>query len=86
MRDLRRIVWHRGMFLTPQHFQTADNRVDETIQFRFSSSLFANWGVTDLRIIEESLANGLFSTSARRDVAHSGWSSGAIGRQRLHGR
>jgi type VI secretion system protein ImpJ len=49
------------MFLTPQHFQTADNRVDETIQFRFSSSLFANWGVTDLRLDEESLVNGLFS-------------------------
>ena len=49
------------MFLTPQHFQTADNRVDETIQFRFASSLFANWGVTDLRLDEESLVNGLFT-------------------------
>lgn len=49
------------MFLTPQHFQTADNRVDETIQFRFNSSLFANWGVTDLRLDEEALANGLFT-------------------------
>ncbi len=60
MRNLRRVVWSRGMFLTPQHFQTLDDWIDETTQFRSTASNFANWGVLDLNVDEESLANGLF--------------------------
>lgn len=60
MRNLRRVVWSRGMFLTPQHFQTLDSWIDESSQFRFTASNFANWGVLDLSIDHESLANGLF--------------------------
>lgn len=48
------------MFLTPQHFQTLDSWIDEASQFRFTASNFANWGVLDLNIDQESLANGLF--------------------------
>ncbi len=48
------------MFLTPQHFQTLDQWIDETYQFRFTASNFSNWGVLDLSIDQESLANGLF--------------------------
>jgi type VI secretion system protein ImpJ len=49
------------MFLTPQHFQAADNWAEDALQFRFSASAFANWGAIDLRIDEDSLANGLVS-------------------------
>jgi len=48
------------MFLTPQHFQTLDSWIDESAQFRFTASNFANWGVLDLSIDQESLTNGLF--------------------------
>lgn len=48
------------MFLTPQHFQTQDHFVEDTLQFRFSASQFANWGVTELTVDVEALANGLF--------------------------
>ncbi|MBV9504963.1 MAG: type VI secretion system baseplate subunit TssK [Acidobacteriia bacterium] len=61
MRDLRRVVWSRGMFLTPQHFQAADNWVENSLQFRFRASEFANWGAIELRTDEEALANGLLS-------------------------
>src|ERR1039458_8300398 len=72
MRNLRRVVWSRGMFLTPQHFQTLDRWVDETLQFRSNASNFANWGVLDLSIDQESLANGLFKIRASQGVLPDG--------------
>jgi type VI secretion system protein ImpJ len=72
MRNLRRVVWSRGMFLTPQHFQTADNWMDEALQFRFAASNFANWGVVSLGIQEESLANGLLVLHTCRGILPDG--------------
>ena len=60
------------MFLTPQHFQTADNWIEEALQFRFAASNFANWGVVDIGIQEESLGNGIFVLHACRGVLPDG--------------
>jgi type VI secretion system protein ImpJ len=72
MRNLRRVVWSRGMFLTPQHFQSLDNWIDETSQFRFTASHFANWGVLELNIDEESLTNGLFRVRSAQGILPDG--------------
>lgn len=61
MKNSHRIVWSKGMFMTPQHFQTQDQFSEDNLHFRFGSTCFANWGVTQLRIDLESLANGLFT-------------------------
>ena len=60
MKNRHGVVWTKGMFLTPQHFQTQDQFFDEALQFRFAASEYANWGVTALEIDSEALANGLF--------------------------
>ncbi len=60
MKARNRVVWTKGMFLTPQHFQTQDQFFEDAIQFRFAASNYANWGVTDLEIDSEGLGNGLF--------------------------
>jgi type VI secretion system protein ImpJ len=60
MKNRHRVVWTKGMFLTPQHFQTQDRFVEDALQFRFGASYFANWGVTELDIDSDALANGLF--------------------------
>ena len=72
MKNLRRVVWSRGMFLTPQHFQTLDNFIEDTLQFRFNASNYCNWGVVDLGIDQESLANGLFTVHHCRGVLPDG--------------
>ena len=72
MKNLRRVVWSRGMFLTPQHFQTNDNFVEDSLQFRFNASNFANWGVVDLAIDQEALVNGLFTVHHCRGVLPDG--------------
>lgn len=60
------------MFLTPQHFQTMDRFLDDSLQFRFAASHFANWGVVDLGIDQESLTNGLFTLHNCRGVLPDG--------------
>jgi type VI secretion system protein ImpJ len=72
MKNLHRVVWSKGMFLTPQHFQTQDEYLENLFQFRFTASHFANWGVTDLNIDEQSLANGLFTLRYCRGVLPDG--------------
>lgn len=52
------VVWSKGMFLTPQHFQTQARFQHETQHFRFMSSCYANWGVTELAFDRAALANG----------------------------
>src|SRR6266700_4105644 len=59
MKNRHRVVWTKGMFLTPQHFQTQDQFFENAIHFRFAASHYANWGVTALDIDSEALANGL---------------------------
>src|SRR5690242_9549868 len=60
MKNRHRVVWTKGMFLTPQQFQTQDQFFEDNLQFRFVASQFANWGVTELDIDSESLGNGTF--------------------------
>lgn len=63
MRNRHRVVWTKGMFLTPQQFQTQDQFFEDALQFRFAASQFANWGVTVLDIDSDALGNGLFRLS-----------------------
>lgn len=60
MRNRHRVVWTKGMFLTPQQFQTQDQFFEDALQFRFAASQFSNWGVTELDIDSEALGNGIF--------------------------
>jgi type VI secretion system protein ImpJ len=61
MKKLERVVWSKGMFLTPQHFQAQDEYFEELLQFRFGASNFANWGFSGLSVDEAALANGQFT-------------------------
>ncbi len=72
MKNSHRVVWSKGMFLTPQHFQTQDRYFEDLLQFRFATSHFANWGVIDLAADSEALANGLFSLQKCRGVLPDG--------------
>ena len=64
MRTRHRVVWNKGMFLNPQHFQTQDQFFADNIQFRFDASNYANWGVTKLEVDTEALSNSLFRLNA----------------------
>jgi type VI secretion system protein ImpJ len=57
----QKVVWTKGMFLMPQHFQAQDEYFEQALHFRASVSSFANWGLSRLGIDEASLVNGQFT-------------------------
>src|SRR4051794_28358467 len=71
-KNLQRVVWAKGMLLTPQHFQSLDNYIDDTLHFRFAASAFANWGITDIGFDEEALADGRLTITTLRGVMSDG--------------
>src|SRR5262249_18538586 len=67
-----RVIWTKGMFLSPQHFQSQDLYFEDLIHFRFRASHFANYGVTKLEVDTDALSNGLFRIVAARGLMPDG--------------
>ncbi len=61
MSKARKVVWTKGMFLMPQHFQAQDQYFEDSLHFRAGISNFANWGFSRLAVDEASLVNGFFA-------------------------
>lgn len=61
MRQLQPVIWSKGTFLTPQHLQTRDRFLENTLQFRLEALNFRPWGFQELRIDQEALAAGNFA-------------------------
>jgi type VI secretion system protein ImpJ len=72
MKRQSRVVWTKGMFLSPQHFQAQDLYFEDLLHSRFGASHFANYGVTDLQIDADSVANGLFKLVSARGMLPDG--------------
>jgi len=61
MAKAQKVVWTKGMFLMPQHFQAQDEYFEQELNFRANASTFANWGLTGIGVDEASLTNGFFT-------------------------
>jgi type VI secretion system protein ImpJ len=72
MSPYRKIVWNEGMLLTPQHFQQWDNYYEELLTSRLTSLVPYEWGVLDLQINHEALANGYVNLVRCRAVMPDG--------------
>jgi type VI secretion system protein ImpJ len=68
MKQLQRVVWTKGMFLTPQHFQAQDEYFEQHIHFRANCSSSCNWGLAGLSIDLEALSNGIFTLRHCRGI------------------
>ena len=60
----RKVVWNEGMLLTPHHFQQSDNYHEELLNSRMRSALSYEYGVLDLQINREAIANGNFQVTS----------------------
>ena len=60
------------MLLTPHHFQQWDNYHDEQLHSRFASLVAYEWGVLDLQLSNESIANGFVELVRCRAVMPDG--------------
>ncbi|MBV9928132.1 MAG: type VI secretion system baseplate subunit TssK [Acidobacteria bacterium] len=72
MSPYRKIVWNEGMLLSPHHFQQWDNYHEEQLNSRLASTLPYEWGVLDLQLNTDSIANGLVELTICRAVMSDG--------------
>ncbi len=72
MSQYRKIVWNEGMLLTPHHFQQWDNFYEELLNSRIRSVLPYEYGVLDMQINREAIANGNFQITNFRGVLPDG--------------
>ncbi len=72
MSKYRKIVWNEGMLLTPHHFQQSDNYHEELLNSRVRSLMQHEYGVIDLQVSNEAVANGNFQITNCRAVMPDG--------------
>ncbi|MGB7069866.1 MAG: type VI secretion system baseplate subunit TssK [Pyrinomonadaceae bacterium] len=72
MSKYRKIVWNEGMLLTPHHFQQWDNYFEELVNSRFRSAMAYEYGVLELTVNNEAIANGDFQVTTCRAVMPDG--------------
>jgi type VI secretion system protein ImpJ len=72
MNKYRKVVWNEGMLLTPHHFQQADNYQEELLNSRLRSVVSYEYGVLEIQINHEAIANGNFQVTSCRAVLSDG--------------
>jgi type VI secretion system protein ImpJ len=72
MSKYRKIVWNEGMLLTPHHFQQWDNYHEELLNSRVRSMMAYEYGVIELQVNNEAIANGNFQITNCRAVLPDG--------------
>ena len=72
MSKYRKIVWNEGMLLTPHHFQQWDNYHEELLNSRVGAMMPFGYGVLDLQINNEAIANANFQITNCRAVMPDG--------------
>jgi len=63
MRRLEPIIWTKGTFLNPQHLQSQDRFLEDTLQFELQALEFRPWGFRSLRLDQAALAAGALALS-----------------------
>jgi type VI secretion system protein ImpJ len=58
MHRLEPVVWTKGTLLNPQHLQSQDRFLEETLQFDLQALQFRPWGFRHLRIDQAALSAG----------------------------
>jgi type VI secretion system protein ImpJ len=72
MSPYRKVVWNEGMLLTPHHFQQWDNYHEEVLNSRLAALSPYAWGVLDLQLNHEAVANGFCEVLRCRAVMPDG--------------
>ena len=68
----RRVVWSEGLLLTPQHFQVQDHYHEEFAAELLRGSRSYTYGLSYLRLNQESIRNGQVRVEEARGILRSG--------------
>lgn len=72
MSRYRKVVWNEGMLLTPHHFQQWDNYFEGLLNSRVDAVKQYDYGVLELQVSNEAIANGNFQLINCRAVMPDG--------------
>ena len=61
MSQMQRVLWTKGVMLTPQHLQTQDRFLEELMGARLSGLSHYPWGFSALTLDREALASGVLA-------------------------
>ncbi len=68
----RKVIWYEGMTLDPHHFQQWDRYQRDTLNGRLRALAPFDWGLLELQIDRETLANGVFKINQCNGVMPDG--------------
>lgn len=66
------MIWMKGTFLSPQHLQTQDRFLEDTLRFQTESLAYRPWGFTALQLNREALAAGTLALSSASGIMPDG--------------
>lgn len=72
MLDTGKVIWKEGMFLQPQHFQQQERFLLGLMQERFRSCFPFSFGLSEIVVERDALANGLFAVTKFRGILPDG--------------
>ncbi len=72
MRQMQKVLWTKGVLLSPQHLQTQDRFLEDLIGFQLSGLTFFPWGFASLELDHEALAGGSLTVSAASGILPDG--------------
>jgi type VI secretion system protein ImpJ len=72
MKQLQPVIWMKGTFLSPQHLQTQDRFLEDTLRFQTESLAWRPWGFSSLQVDREALAAGAFALSSATGILPDG--------------
>lgn len=68
MRQLQPVLWAKGTFLSPQHLQTQERFVEDTVRFYFDSLVSKSWGFLRLHMDAKALTEGVLTVSVAEGI------------------
>lgn len=68
MRQLKPVIWSKGTFLSPQHLQSQERFVEDTLHFYLDSLVSKLWGFQHIQIDQRALAEGTLTTSVATGI------------------
>ena len=72
MRQLQPVIWMKGTCLSPQHLQSQDRFIEDSLRFRVESLAANAWGFLKVRVDQEALGAGVFAVTEASGIFPAG--------------
>ena len=68
MRQLQPVIWSKGTFLSPQHLQSQERFVEDTLRFYLDSLASKSWGFLRIQVDSKALTEGTLTIATATGI------------------